>query len=75
MKDNQLLRLLRSDPNAGMAQLIDLYAGLVYSVIRGRLAGSVCVSSDIEDAASDVFSEFYLGLSRFDPGVSSIILS
>ena len=72
MEDKKLLRLLHKDPNAGMKQLLKQYAGLVYAVVKGRLNGSYCVSSDIEDCVADVFSKFYTDLSGYDPALSSI---
>lgn len=72
MEDPKLLRLLRKDPNAGMEQLMDQYAGLVYAIVKGRLAGSCHVSSDVEDCVADVFSQFYAHLSDYDPSRSSI---
>ena len=72
MDDLNLISLLNSDPNAGMEKLMDQYAGLVYSVVKNRLADSLCVSSDIEDCVSEVFSDFYIGLEKFNPQVSSI---
>ena len=42
MEDKQLLRLLHKDPSAGMEQLMNQYAGLVYAVVKGKLAQSLC---------------------------------
>lgn len=72
MDDNKLLRLLRKDPNAGMEQLMDQYTGLVFSVVRSKLADSYYVSSDIEDCVADVFSKFYTELSDYDPTILNI---
>lgn len=72
MEDTELLRLLHKTPNAGMEQLMDQYAGLVYAVVKGKLADSYHVSSDVEDCVADVFSKFYADLSHFDPKLSSI---
>ena len=72
MEDKKLLRLLRKDPNAGMEQLIDQYAGLVYTVVKGKLSDYHCISSDIEDCVADVFSNFYMNLSDYDPSIASI---
>jgi RNA polymerase sigma-70 factor (ECF subfamily) len=72
MEDTKLLRLLHKDPNAGMEQLMNQYAGLVYAVVKGRLADSLYVSSDIEDCVADTFSEFYTDLQKYDPKISSI---
>lgn len=72
MEDKKLLRLLHKDPNAGMEQLLNQYAGLVYAVVRGRLDSSFCVSSDLEDCVADVFSKFYTEFEAYDPASSSI---
>ena len=72
MEDAKLLRLIRKDPSAGMEQLMDQYAGLIYAGVKGRLAGSYCLSTDIEDCVADVFCEFYATLDRYDPTLSSI---
>ncbi len=72
MDDKSLLDLIKNDPSAGMDRLMNDYAGLVYATVRGRLAGSGCVSSDAEDCVADTFSEFYASVSKFDPERSSI---
>ena len=72
MEDKKLLRLLHRDPSAGMEQLMNQYAGLVYAVVRGRLTESFGVSSDIDDCVADVFSQFFTELSKYDPSISSI---
>ena len=40
MEDRKLLRLLHKDPSAGMEQLMNQYAGLIYAVDKGKLAES-----------------------------------
>ncbi len=72
MEDSKLLQLLQKDPNAGMERLMGQYTGLIYTVVREKLSACGCVSSDIEDCVADVFSEFYVGLERYDPNLSSI---
>lgn len=72
METAKLLRLLHKDPSAGMEQLINQYAGLVYAVVKGKLAASSCVSTEIEDCVADVFSEFYFDRNSFDPKKSSL---
>lgn len=72
MEDSKLLRLLYKDPSAGMEQLMDQYAGLVYAVVKCKLAESLCVSTDVEDCVADVFSEFYTELDKYDMEISSI---
>ncbi len=72
MDDNKLLRLLHKDPNAGMEQLLNQYTGLIYAVVKSKLADSYYISSDIEDCVADVFSKFYTNLSDYDITISSI---
>ena len=72
MEDGKLLRLLHKDPGAGMKQLMNQYAGLVYAVVKGKLVGAFYISTDIEDCVADVFSEFYAGLDRYDPQKAGI---
>ena len=72
MEDKKLLRLLHKDPNAGMEELLNQYTGLVYTVVKGRLNGYYCLSSDIEDCVADVFCKFYTELAGYDPKISSI---
>lgn len=72
MEDSRLLRLLHKDLSAGMEQLMDQYAGLVYAVVKGKLAESCHISSDIEDCVADVFSEFCVDFTKYDPKLSSI---
>ena len=71
MDDANLIELLRSDPERGFDELTRLYSGLVYSVVRGKLAG-VCSEADIEDCAADTFSDFYLASSSFNAERGSI---
>ncbi|MBO7359556.1 MAG: sigma-70 family RNA polymerase sigma factor [Clostridia bacterium] len=72
MEDSLLLELLKKDPNRGMDELVKSYSGLVSSVIRGRFEGFRYLSTDIEDCAADTFSDFWLGLSGYDPSLASV---
>ena len=72
MPDDALYQLLKTDPEAGMAALIDQYAPLVYAVIRGKLFSPPFDPSEIEHCVADTFSEFYLELNKFDPERGSI---
>lgn len=72
MDDKKLLRLLYKNPNAGMEQLMDRYAGLVYSIVKDKLTDRFHVSTDIEDCVADVFSSFYLALPNYDASRCSI---
>lgn len=66
MSDDELLDLLRRDPEKGLKALIAKFGGLVYTVVRRNLPEAFC-AADIEACAADVFAEAYLDLEKFDP--------
>lgn len=72
MRDDEILTILQKDPNRGVAILTDLYAGLVYSVVRGRLSEKEFCTADIENCVADSFTDFYLSIGSFDPRRGSI---
>lgn len=72
MEDAVLLKTLRRNPDRGMEALMDQYAGLVDSVVRGKLRTPPFSGEDVEDCVAEVFLEFYDGLPRFDPARGSI---
>lgn len=72
MQDSVIIKTLRKAPDAGMELLMEQYAGLVYSVVKGKLLIPPFTLEDIEDCVADTFIEFYYGLSKFDPETGSI---
>lgn len=58
MNDRELLMLLKSDPQRGLAQVVGQYSGYVHKIAYTRL-NEVCSGEDIEEAVSDVFLIFY----------------
>lgn len=68
LRDEELLRLLRSSPEKGFKALMSQYGGLIYAVIKRILPQA----ADAETCAADVFSEFYLGLDQYDPSKGSL---
>lgn len=72
MTDHILLQKLHTQPNAGMELLMERYAGLVYTVVRGVLPPDLFSAGDAEECAADVFSEFYCDLDKYDPRRGSI---
>lgn len=72
MQDDELLNILKTDPNTGMALLMKQYAGLVYSVARHKLADQSFCAADIEHCVADTFSEFYCDLDKFCEAAGSI---
>lgn len=70
MRDDDILALLRENPEKGLKALTKLYGGLVYAVVRRNLPG--ISDADIEACAADVFAEFYLELDKYDPSKGSV---
>ena len=69
MNDKKLLKLLNSNPNAGMNLLISEYSGLIFAIVKSKLSG-VCDSSEIEDCVTDVFLNFQSGLKTYEAKAS-----
>ena len=72
MQDDELMNILKTDPNTGMTLLLSQYAGLVYSVVKHKLAGQNFCDADIEHCVADTFSEFYCDLDKFREAAGSI---
>lgn len=65
MTDEELIDLIRENPSKGFEKLIDLYAGLVFSVVSATLV-PVGTKEDAQECASDVFVFFYRNLENID---------
>lgn len=73
MHDNELIKILRQDPNEGMKLLMRQYTGLICAIVRGKYAPfGLLAAEDTEECVSDVFCEFYKNLDKFDPARGSI---
>ena len=72
MQDDELMNILKTDPNTGMTLLLTQYAGLIYSVVKHRLAGQNFCDADIEHCVADTFSEFYCDLDKLQTSAGSI---
>ena len=64
MNDRELIRQLHQDPERGIRQVTEQYAGLIWTVVQARLA-AVGTREDIEECVSDAIAQFYLSLDRF----------
>ena len=67
-QDRKLLALLDRDPEQGMADLIEGYSGLLWSVCRTYLQSA----EDIKECVNETFSEFYLYRDHFDPSKGTL---
>ena len=63
MNDTELLILLRSSPQEGLAAVIERYSAYVYKIAYNRLC-RVCAKEDIEEAVSDIFMKLYTAVMR-----------
>ena len=71
MFDSALIKMIQSDQNKGLSNLIDQYTPLVYTIVRNKIS-SVCSAEDIEEVVSDVFITFYNQIESVDLSKGSI---
>lgn len=69
--DEDLLKVLKSDSEKGLIQLMDTYIGLVYSIVKNKL-GAYYSKEDIEECVSTVFYELYRERDSIDLSKGSI---
>ena len=72
MNDEKLLKLLRSDADSGMREIVKTYSGLVWAIVRGRLRSPSFSEADAEECVADSFTELWLYLDRIDLKKGSI---
>ncbi len=72
MSDEKLLKLLESDPDRGMREIVKTYSGLVWAIVRSRLRGPAFSEADAEECAADAFTELWLGRDKLDLKKGSI---
>jgi len=65
-KKSILERIATGDSGA-VAECLDRYGALVWSLVRSRLDGA----ADAEDATRDIFVEIWRSVGRFDPRATS----
>lgn len=65
--DRELMKLLESDPNAGMVQIMEQYLKLVHSI-----AADLKNPEDVKDCINETFTDFYRYRSSFDPDKGSL---
>jgi len=71
MQDNELIELIKRNPNIGLSKLMSDYMGLVCSIVREKI-NSVCDEFEMEACASDVFIDFYNNIDRFSEEKGSL---
>lgn len=68
MEEKEILELLETDPDCGMAVLEKQYGGPVRYAAAQRLDSA----DDVRQCVQDAFSDFYLHRERFDPEKGSL---
>ena len=71
MTEQELILLLRLQPERGLSALIDRYTGLVLTVLRAK-GGSLLRQEDLEELASDCFLAVYEMRGRLDSAKGSL---
>ena len=68
--DKDLLLLLQNNPERGLDKLINIYSGLIYTIVYSKLANSS--TQDIEECVSDIIFELYKNRNYIDLQKGSI---
>ncbi|MBE5938664.1 MAG: sigma-70 family RNA polymerase sigma factor [Lachnospiraceae bacterium] len=71
MLDNELVMLIKSNPNKGLGILMSEYMGLVCTIVRDKLR-TVCDDFEMESCASDIFVEFYNDIDKYSEEKGSV---
>lgn len=71
MQDNELIELIKKDPDKGLKILMDSYMGLICTVVRDKLT-TVCDDFEMESCISDVFVDFYNNIEKYTTDKGSI---
>ena len=71
MQDNELVELIKANPNKGLGILMSEYMGLVCTIVRDKLA-TVCDEFEMEACSSDIFIEFYNGIDKYTEAKGSV---
>lgn len=71
MTEQELILLLRQQPERGLSMLIDRYTGLVLAVLRAK-SGALMQQEDLEEMASDCFLALYEMRERIDLSKGSL---
>ena len=58
MTDTEMIGLLKSSPQRGLAAVVERYGAYVYKIAYTKL-GDVCSEEDIEETVSDIFLRFF----------------
>ena len=58
LPDSELFQLFRTKPEKALDRIMNLYIGLVYSIVSNKLS-AICSKEDIEECVSDIFYEVY----------------
>lgn len=71
MSDRELVELLRKNPDKGLEEMMTLYMGLVYAIVKNKIA-LYYSKEDIEECVIDVFHEMYKQRHALDSSKGSI---
>lgn len=63
MKDLELIEMIKTNPDKGIHILIEKYGGAIFTICRNFLYD--CPETDIEEAVSDVFTNFWKRCNTF----------
>lgn len=71
LSDRELMKLLEKNPDAGIDEMMTLYMGMVYNIVKNRIS-AFSTKEDVEECVIDVFHEIYRQRKAIDLGKGSI---
>ena len=63
MRDQEILVILKQNPQQGIHELMVLYGGAIATICRNFLFD--CSEEDVEEAIADTFIHFWKNLDKF----------
>ncbi|MFH5836730.1 sigma-70 family RNA polymerase sigma factor [Proteiniclasticum sp. C24MP] len=71
MSDRELMKMIEKNPDKGIDQMMTLYMGMVYNIVKNRIS-TFSSKEDVEECVIDVFHEIYRQRNAIDLGKGSI---
>lgn len=71
MSDRELMKMMDKNPDKGIDQMMNLYMGMVYNIVKNRIS-AFSSNEDVEECVIDVFHEIYRQRNAIDLGKGSI---
>ena len=68
--DEELVRLLKAEPQKGMILLMEQYTGIIWKIVSRHLENP----EDIKECVNETFTRFYFQREKYDPGRAPLVV-